>query len=85
MFFMVHSSSWLIAITPLYFVRSGNVNIELGHLMSASYTGYIWSLAASSRHHDGIIIPSAYRLAFTTTSVNPSYGPYLRWHAFPLR
>ncbi len=69
------------------FVRSGWIDLAVsaGTFRYASVVGYDWSSRGSSIHADGAAIPSAYYLRFGPSDVNPSGGPNVRWHAFPLR
>ncbi len=69
-----------IAAAPLYFVRSGYVDLPntAGTLRYAGVYGYWWS----SR---GDAATGAYYLRFTATGVYPSRGPNSRWNGFPLR
>ncbi len=76
-----------IAAAPLYFVRSGRLNLAVsaGTLGYAGIFGYDWSSRASSTRYDGAAIPSAYALGFNASTVYPSDGPRERWHGYPLR
>ncbi len=70
------------------FVRSGNVflpGVSGATFSLASVHGYNWSSRGSSVRHDGVVIPSAYRLGFNASTVRTSDGPYERWLGFPLR
>ena len=60
------AGSTALVSAPLYFIRSGNVN--LGSLASAGGYGYYWSSAASSS------TGGAYNLNFSSSIVNSSYG-----------
>ncbi len=74
-----------IAAAPLYFVRSGYVNVSIPALGYAGIVGYDWSSRASSTNASGATMPSAYILFFGPTGVNPSDGPWERWSGRPLR
>jgi hypothetical protein len=62
---------------PLAFVRSGNVYIDYGRLVSTGYVGDYWSRTANSA-------TTGRDLIFHTTYVNPSLNDN-RWNGFPLR
>ncbi len=72
-----------IANTPLYFVRSGNVEMNSGRLWVAGIGGYDWSLIAASKRNDGTAILGAYYLGFNVTGASPSGGPLYRWVGYP--
>ena len=69
-----------IAAAPLYFVRSGIVYLA-GTAGTFRYAG-LYADYWSSR---GSAATNAYSLAFHASTVDPSSGPYMRWHGFPLR
>ena len=66
-------------------MRSGNININSGHLSDIGIRGYNWSTLLSSRFYSGSAIPSAYYYTFGVSRVGPSDGSDVRWTAFPLR
>ena len=72
---------------PLYFVRSGDVELPIttGTFRFAGVGGIYWSSRASSAGANGTTTPSAYNINFNATGVYPSNGPYERWLGFPLR
>ena len=74
-----------IATTPLYFVRSGYINTQMGRSRYAGIGGNYWSSVAASKLSSGTVTPSAYNLNFNATGVGPSNGPSYRWFGFPLR
>ena len=76
-----------IAAAPLYFVRSGFVNLAVSAdtFRYAGVNGIWWSSRASSTNASGTTMPSAYTLLFGPTDVNPSYGPWERWIGRSLR
>ena len=83
----VAAGQYNIAAAPLYFVRSGHVNLTVsaGTFRYAGQWGYDWSSRGSSTRFDGVATPSAYVFAFSGTGVNPSHGPGDRFLGFPLR
>ena len=83
----VAAGQYNIAAAPLYFVRSGviNLTVSAGTFRYAGQWGDDWSSRASSTRYDGSAIPSAYYLAFTATGVTPSAGPSTRYYGFSLR
>ena len=74
-----------IATTPLYFVRSGAIHVQMGRLRSLNANGYDWSITASSKHFNRLSTPSSYYLNITIAEIDSSSGPDNRWDAFPLR
>jgi len=66
-------------------VRSGYLAPLDGKSWFAGQNGYDWSSHGSSARHDGVVIPSAYRLSFNASTVHTSDGPYERWLGFSLR
>ena len=83
----VAAGQYNIAAAPLYFVRSGHVNlpgISGGTFRNAGQWGFTWSSQASSTDTAGNNTPSAYSLYFITL-VSPSGGPFTRHYGFPLR
>ncbi len=68
-------------------MRSGDIYLPnaTGTFRGAGEWGYDWSSRASSMRYDGADIPSAYFIDFGPSVVRPSYGPYIRYNAFPLR
>jgi len=68
-------------------VRSGRLALPVsaGTFGYAGVRGYDWSSRTSSTIASGATTPSAYSLDFNATGVYPSYGPWERWLAFPLR
>ena len=83
----VAAGQYNIAAAPLYFVRSGDVELRIttGTFRGAGAYGIYWSSLASSTRADGAAIPSAYYLHFNATGVRPSNGPDNRYRGFPLR
>ena len=72
-------------IPPLYFVRSGNILINISRLRYAGFYGDDWPTTSSSKHSSGSAEPSAYYLGFGATGVLPLAGPVDRWLGYPLR
>ncbi len=70
-------------LEPLYFVRSGNIRLDLANtLKGPGSDGYDWSL--SSVTYSSATSASAYRLHFYPSGVNPSANGN-RWTGFPVR
>ncbi len=76
--YTVTAGEYNIAADPLYFVRSGNVNVYYGYLRYAGIYGYYWSRSGSAA-------TNAYNLGFNDSGVNPSGGPNTRYYGFSLR
>ena len=72
-----------MANSPLYFVRSGWIGINIGALMSIGDFSYIWSSMAAI--YSSVASARAYNLGFNAISTYPSGGPNNRWSDFPLR
>ena len=74
-----------IAAAPLYFVRSGRLNLTVsaGTLGNAGINGYEWSSRGAA--YTSSTSAAAYSLAFNDSTVYPSGGPNNRWYGFPLR
>ena len=84
----VAAGQYNIAAAPLYFVRSGYVNlpgISGATFRVAGIRGLYWSSRARSTRWDGSAIRSGYYLSFIAPGVVPSSGPDERWLGFPLR
>ena len=82
----VAAGQYNIAAAPLYFVRSGVVNLPntAGTLWSNGASGHYWS----SREADNVwssVGAGGYDLLFSATGVHPSWGPDHRHLGFPLR
>lgn len=75
------SSYYNFTNTPLYFVRSGYVNVENGRLWNGASYGYVWSSKVSSSVADS----NVFYLRFSDVIVEPSRGPYPRSNSYPLR
>ncbi len=54
-----------------------------GIFLDANQSGLWWSSRAAE--FTSSTLASAYHLLFGPSEVNPSYGPRVRWHGFPLR
>ena len=81
----VSAGQYNIAAAPLYFVRSGYVDLDNGKFWDAGITGYWWSSRGSSTHASSAVTPSGYILGFDATDVHPSYGPFNRYIGRSLR
>ena len=79
----VASGNYNIAREPLYFARSGNINLNFGALRGYGESGWGWSRSAMA--YRSATSANAYLLVFNPSVVAPSYGPYLRWYGFPVR
>lgn len=69
-------------------MRSGYITIvrQAGTLRYVNYYGHNWSIVTTSKHADGLTVPSAYYFDISNAAgVNPSAGPQQRWYGFPLR
>ena len=73
----------IMAIAPLYFVRSGY--IADGRMTLMSNRGSLWTVVATSYHGNKLNRPSAYNLGFTIDTISTSNGPSSRYISFPLR
>ncbi len=71
----------------LYFVRSGLLNIinTTGTFRSVGEGGHEWSSRGSTKDANGANVSSAYNFHFYATGIGSSFGPWIRWYAFPLR
>ena len=72
-----------IATTPLYFVRSGSMNISVAYLRNVGFNGFIWG--KSTTDSPETYTPAIYHLVYNATQTNPSNGPAYRWVGLPLR
>ena len=79
----VASGSYNIAREPLYFVRSGYVDLGTGAMRRFGVNGYGWSRIATV-YGAGTWNARAFYLDFSASGVNPS-GDYVRWYGFPVR
>ncbi len=70
--------------TPLYFVRSGYMDINDDPLKHTGTNSYSWSSTSASTIW-GAKGLGAYRFYFNMTNLSPSRGPDNRWDSFPLR
>ena len=64
-------------------MRSGQVALHTDFMSGAGLYGFIWSSTATAftdSTHAGV-----YYLAFWAPDLEPSNGPYDRWHGFPVR
>ena len=69
---------------PLYFVRSGNVNLNIGALRNFGLNGRGWSRSAGGWSNNDTWSANAYWFEFTASGVNPS-GNNARWDGLPVR
>ena len=79
----VASGNYNIAREPLYFVRSGHVDLNYGSLRVFGINGYDWS--RSSVAYSSATSANAYYLTFNAGTVYPSSGPHARYYGFPVR
>ena len=79
----VASGNYNIAREPLYFVRSGYVDLNTGALRNFGINGYDWSRIATV-YGAGTWNAKAYNLNFNASGVNPSNNN-VRWNGFPVR
>ncbi len=79
----VASGNYNIAREPLYFVRSGWVNLNNSTLRSFGHNENVWSRSAAA--YSSATSANAYYLAFNAGTVYPSRGPDNRWYGFPVR
>ena len=79
----VASGNYNIAREPLYFVRSGAVNLSFGALRAFGIAGYAWSRSAVA--YRSATSANAYLLYFTPSVVHPSDGPDARYFGLPVR
>ena len=81
----VAAGQYNIAAAPLYFVRSGDVELPIttGTFRFAGVGGIYWSSRAAA--DTSSTSATAYYLAFDESTVYPSSGPSTRWNGFPLR
>ncbi len=70
-------------LEPLYFVRSGSVDLNNGSLGRFGSYGHGWSHIATA-YGTGTWDTRAYYLYFITSDVNSS-GNYVRWVGLPVR
>ncbi len=77
------NSSYNIAREPLYFVRSGWVNLNNSTLRSFGHNENVWSRSAAA--YSSATSALAYPLYFNPSAVNPSHGPVDRYYGFPVR
>ncbi len=70
-----------IAITILYFVRSGYIYIMGGRPSGMNVSGYAW---LSTLGYDGLDRLRAYSFNFGPTGVTPDNPPNHCWFGFPL-
>ena len=70
-------------LPPLYFVRSGVTDMDLGYSRFAGMAGVVWSQTAEN--YDSSISASASNFTFNSDGVYASDGPTNRWVARPLR
>ncbi len=77
----VNSNTYNIVLSPLFFVRGGNINTNVQQLRYAGQEGYFWSSRAFSST-DGV-----YYLIFGSgnSSVNPSRSDFSRSSGYSLR
>ena len=69
---------------PLYFVRSGGIDLTNSALRGFGRDGIDWSRSAMA-YGVGTWAANAYGLKFDPSTVAPSHGPYPRWRGFPVR
>ncbi len=79
----VASGSYNIAREPLYFVRSGDINLGYGSARASSIIGYGWSNSAVI--YASFNSATTYDLRFDTGATFPSAGPGTRSYGFPVR
>ena len=79
----VASGSYNIAREPLYFARSGYVNLNTGALRDFGFGGGGWSRIATA-YGAGTWAAGAYYLYFGASDVNPSIIN-VRWLGLPVR
>ena len=79
----VASGNYNIAREPLYFVRSGMVNLLNGHLVYFGNRGYGWS--SITRVYSSLTTANAYGLDFYTSGIRPSYDQNYRFRGLPVR
>ncbi len=82
LFFLKHYN---IAITILYFVRSGWIGIGIGNWSNLGIDGFYWSSLESSKHNSGTMTSSAFTPYFGLDESHPDDGPHLLRNGFPLR
>lgn len=68
---------------PFYYVRSGNIDVDVGRLWNAGIGGAAWSPSAAVL--SSTTNTTAYYLGFDAAIDYPSNGPRYRWYGFPLR
>ena len=79
----VASGNYNIAREPLYFVRSGDVNLNRGSVRSSGLDARGWSRTGVG--YASATSATAYHLNAKASDVYPSYGPRNRWTGFPVR
>ena len=79
----VASGNYNIAREPLYFARSGVVNLGHGSLRAFGVDGYGWSRSAMA--YRSATWANAYNLGANASGVYPSSGPNGRWVGYPVR
>ncbi len=70
-------------LEPLYFVRSGNVDLNNGSLRFSGGVGYDWSRSAVA--YSSATSASSYWFDFNSSVSRPSTGPFNRYFGFPVR
>ena len=70
-------------LEPLYFVRSGNVDLNNGSLRFSGGVGYDWSRSAVA--YSSATSAYSYWFEFTASESRPSTGPFNRYFGFPVR
>ena len=78
----VSAGQYNIAQNPLYFVRSGGIDLNYNFLRVFGRHGSNWSTTTSNYQIN--YIATAYRLSFTPVDFNPSDN-FNRAHGFPVR
>ena len=70
-------------LEPLYFVHSGNVDLNNGSLRFSGGVGYDWSRSAVA--YSSATSASSYWFDFNSSVSRPSTGPFNRYFGFPVR
>ncbi len=68
----------------LYFVRSGDINLNNGSLRDFGFGGYLWS-ASAAVYGVGTWSSKMYYLGFFPSEIHPSHNMLYRWNGFPVR
>ena len=81
----VAAGDYNVALSPLYFVRSGRIFPSLGFLGFAGLSGFYWSSMGLNYTGSDDWGANAHAFNLDQSNIYSSGGPIFRWHGTPVR